>query len=41
MISDKLGWVRTALQTAKPTLEPGVWKDLKYDAVQKTTTTEL
>lgn len=35
IISNKLGWVRTELQAKEPTFEPGVWKDLKYDAVQK------
>src|SRR4051812_34072743 len=35
IISNKLGWVRTDLKTEEPTFEPGVWKDLKYDAVQK------
>lgn len=35
MISNKLGWVRSPLLTEEPTFEPGVWKDLKYDAVQK------
>jgi D-threo-aldose 1-dehydrogenase len=35
VISNKLGWLRTELKTAEPTFEPGVWKDLKYDAVQK------
>lgn len=35
VISNKLAWVRTALKTAEPTFEPGVWKDLKHDAVQK------
>lgn len=35
IISNKLGWVRTALITEEPTFEPGVWRDLKYDAVQK------
>lgn len=34
MISNKLGWLRTELKTDEPTFEPGVWKDLKYDAVQ-------
>jgi D-threo-aldose 1-dehydrogenase len=34
IISNKLGWYRTELKTAEPTFEPGVWKDLKYDAVQ-------
>jgi D-threo-aldose 1-dehydrogenase len=35
VISNKLGWYRTALTTAEPTFEPGVWKGLQYDAVQK------
>lgn len=35
LISNKLGWLRTELKTAEPTFEPGVWKDLKYDAVQQ------
>jgi len=35
MISNKLGWSRTPLTTPEPTFEPGVWKDLEYDAVQK------
>ena len=35
IISNKLAWVRTALQTPEPTFEPGIWKDLKHDAVQK------
>jgi len=35
LISNKLGWVRTELKTAEPTFEPGVWRDLKFDAVQK------
>lgn len=35
IISNKLGWVRSPLTTDEPTFEPGVWKDLKYDAVQK------
>lgn len=35
IISNKLGWLRTELKTPEPTFEPGVWKDLKYDAVQK------
>jgi len=34
-ISNKLGWLRTELKTQEPTFEPGVWKDLNYDAVQK------
>ncbi|MBS7564881.1 aldo/keto reductase [Mucilaginibacter sp. Bleaf8] len=35
LISNKLGWYRTELKTPEPTFEPGVWRDLKYDAVQK------
>jgi D-threo-aldose 1-dehydrogenase len=35
MISNKLAWVRTKLKTPEPTFEPGVWKDLEHDAVQK------
>src|SRR5687767_11341164 len=35
IISNKLGWLRTDLTTDEPTFEPGVWKDLKHDAVQK------
>jgi D-threo-aldose 1-dehydrogenase len=35
IISNKLGWVRTELKTAEPTFEPGVWKNLEHDAVQK------
>ncbi|HTN38436.1 MAG TPA: aldo/keto reductase [Arachidicoccus sp.] len=35
IISNKLGWMRTELKTAEPTFEPGVWRDLKYDAVQQ------
>jgi len=35
LISNKLGWVRTELRTPEPTFEPGVWRDLKFDAVQK------
>lgn len=34
-ISNKLGWLRTELTTDEPTFEPGAWKDLEYDAVQK------
>lgn len=35
IISNKLGWVRTALKSAEPTFEKGVWKGLQDDAVQK------
>jgi D-threo-aldose 1-dehydrogenase len=35
IISNKLGWLRTELKTDEPTFEPGVWKDLKHDAIQK------
>lgn len=35
VISNKLAWVRTELKTPEPTFEPGVWRDLKYDAVQQ------
>ena len=35
MISNKLGWLRTELTTPEPTFEPGIWKDLKFDAVQR------
>ncbi|QEM10578.1 aldo/keto reductase [Mucilaginibacter rubeus] len=35
LISNKLGWLRTALTSPEPTFEPGVWRDLKYDAVQR------
>ncbi|MGV3704210.1 MAG: aldo/keto reductase [Arcticibacter sp.] len=34
IISNKLGWMRTELLGSEPTFEPGVWKDLEYDAVQ-------
>lgn len=35
IISNKLGWVRTELKTEEPTFEPGVWRNLEHDAVQK------
>jgi D-threo-aldose 1-dehydrogenase len=35
VISNKLGWLRTPLTGAEPTFEPGVWKDLEHDAVQR------
>ena len=34
IISNKLGWYRTSLKTKEPTFEPGVWANLKHDAVQ-------
>jgi len=34
VISNKLGWLRTALITPEPLFEPGVWKGLTHDAVQ-------
>jgi D-threo-aldose 1-dehydrogenase len=34
-ISNKLGWYRVPLKTGEPTFEPGVWANLKFDAVQK------
>ncbi len=35
VISNKLGWFRVPLKTEEPTFEPGAWKGLKNDAVQK------
>lgn len=35
VISNKLGWLQTELKTEEPTFEPGVWKNLQWDAVQK------
>jgi len=35
IISNKLAWLRTELKSEEPTFEPGVWKNLKHDAVQK------
>jgi D-threo-aldose 1-dehydrogenase len=35
LISNKLGWLRTALSGPEPTFEKGVWVDLQYDAVQQ------
>jgi D-threo-aldose 1-dehydrogenase len=35
VISNKLGWMRCAMQGEEPTFEPGIWKNLRYDAVQK------
>jgi len=37
MISNKLGWFRVPLETEEPTFEPGVWKNINHDAVQKIT----
>lgn len=34
LISNKLAWKRVPLLTPEPTFEPGVWKDLKNDAIQ-------
>ena len=35
IISNKLGWVRSPLIGPEPTFEPGVWKDIRHDAVQR------
>ena len=35
LISNKLGWLRAPLEGKEPLFEPGVWKGLKYDAVQQ------
>jgi D-threo-aldose 1-dehydrogenase len=35
IISNKLGWKRISLTTEEPTFEPGVWKDLEFDAEQR------
>ncbi len=35
VISNKLGWVRSPLVGDEPQFEPGIWKGLKHDAVQK------
>ncbi len=35
IISNKLAWVRCELKTPEPTFEPGVWKGIKHDAVQR------
>ncbi|HWB91646.1 MAG TPA: aldo/keto reductase [Puia sp.] len=35
IISNKLGWVRCPLRAEEPTFEPGVWKGLRHDAVQR------
>nr|MBI1230720.1 aldo/keto reductase [Cytophagales bacterium] len=35
LLSNKLGWIRSPLLSDEPTFEPGVWKGIKHDAVQK------
>lgn len=35
LISNKLGWYQVPLSTEEPTFEPGVWKGMKNDAVQR------
>jgi D-threo-aldose 1-dehydrogenase len=35
LISNKLGWYRIPLTTPEPTFEPGVWRDIQYDAEQR------
>ncbi|WP_159476984.1 aldo/keto reductase [Dyadobacter sp. 3J3] len=35
LISNKLGWYQVPLTTPEPTFEPGIWKELKHDAVQR------
>lgn len=35
IISNKLAWYRVPLTGPESTFEPGVWHNLKYDAVQK------
>ncbi len=35
LISSKLGWKRASLTTSEPTFEPGVWKGIEHDAVQR------
>lgn len=34
-ISNKLGWYRVPMTSKEPTFEPGVWANIKNDAVQK------
>ena len=41
IISNKLGWYRIPLTTEEPTFEPGAWVNLKYDAVQKISYSEI
>jgi D-threo-aldose 1-dehydrogenase len=35
IISNKLGWLRTSLKTPEPNFEPGVWINLKHDAIAR------
>lgn len=35
IISNKLGWYQVPLTTPEPTFEPGIWKELTHDAVQR------
>lgn len=35
IISNKLGWYRIPLKGKEPTFEPGVWKNINNDAIQK------
>lgn len=35
IISNKLGWYQVPLATPEPTFEPGIWKELTHDAVQR------
>lgn len=35
LLSNKLGWLRVPLESDEPTFEPGVWADLRHDAVQR------
>lgn len=35
IITNKLGWVRVPLEGEEPSFEPGIWKGLQHDAVQK------
>ncbi|MCA9241683.1 MAG: aldo/keto reductase, partial [Planctomycetales bacterium] len=34
LISNKLGWLRTPLETSEPTFEPGAWVGIQHDAKQ-------
>lgn len=35
IISNKLGWIRKPLTSKEPTFEPGVWKEINFDAYQE------